>query len=105
MYLPSKQTEPLGGILTTWFVPTVCTVVTVWGGKSCCGHSQMFLVCVSQIFKSTLERRLILDFSEVMFAMKHFEQVSKPSLSAMIQSHLKFTAALSERNRISTWFS
>lgn len=37
----------------------------------------IFFACDPQIFESGFERRLTLDFSEVMFAMKQFEQVSE----------------------------
>lgn len=36
----------------------------------------MFFTYGPQVFESRFERRLILDFSEVMFVMKQFEQVS-----------------------------
>lgn len=41
-------------------------------------HLQTLLIsATTQVFESKFERRSVLDFSEVMFAMKQFEQVSK----------------------------
>ncbi|XP_023572579.1 small subunit processome component 20 homolog isoform X2 [Octodon degus] len=40
---------------------------------------------IEKIFESGLERRLIFDFSEVMFAMKQFEQLFLPSFLAYIE--------------------
>ncbi|KAM6154071.1 small subunit processome component 20 homolog [Erethizon dorsatum] len=40
---------------------------------------------IKKIFESRLERRLIFDFSEVMFAMKQFEQLFLPSFLAYIE--------------------
>uniref|UniRef100_A0A8C9QSH5 UTP20 small subunit processome component n=1 Tax=Spermophilus dauricus TaxID=99837 RepID=A0A8C9QSH5_SPEDA len=41
---------------------------------------------IEKIFESTLERRLILDFSEIMFAMKQFEQLFLPSFLLYIEN-------------------
>ncbi|KAL1774813.1 small subunit processome component 20-like [Sigmodon hispidus] len=41
---------------------------------------------IEKIFESKLERRLILDFSEVMFAMKQFEQLFLPSFLWYIEN-------------------
>ncbi|KAM6214358.1 small subunit processome component 20 homolog [Rhynchocyon petersi] len=41
---------------------------------------------IEKIFESRLERRLLLDFSEVMFAMKQFEQLFLPSFLSYIES-------------------
>jgi hypothetical protein len=46
-------------------------------GKYSLNFYFFFLTCGLQIFESTFERRIIFDFSEVMFAMEQFEQVSK----------------------------
>ncbi|XP_047404034.1 small subunit processome component 20 homolog isoform X1 [Sciurus carolinensis] len=41
---------------------------------------------IEKIFESKVERRLILDFSEVMFAMKQFEQLFLPSFLSYIEN-------------------
>ncbi|KAI5213125.1 small subunit processome component 20 homolog [Manis pentadactyla] len=41
---------------------------------------------IEKIFESRFERRLILDFSEVMFAMKQFEQLFLPSFLSYIEN-------------------
>uniref|UniRef100_A0A8D2CR22 UTP20 small subunit processome component n=1 Tax=Sciurus vulgaris TaxID=55149 RepID=A0A8D2CR22_SCIVU len=43
---------------------------------------------IEKIFESKMERRLILDFSEVMFAMKQFEQLFLPSFLSYIENCL-----------------
>lgn len=59
-------------------VPAALAVVTLGWGENRCVYLQILLIyAASQVFESKFERRLILDFSEVMFAMKQFEQVSK----------------------------
>lgn len=44
----------------------------------------LFFTCGLQTFESRFERRLILEFSEVMFVMKQFEQVSNSSFEFVL---------------------
>lgn len=66
--LPARKLEDLEGFGCFYFQEWESTLFV---------FTLLFFACGPQIFESRFERCLILGFSEVMFAMKQFEQVSE----------------------------
>uniref|UniRef100_H0V054 UTP20 small subunit processome component n=1 Tax=Cavia porcellus TaxID=10141 RepID=H0V054_CAVPO len=81
-----SQTVAVAGLSTTCRKMLLDVISALILGGNVSLPDTLVKETIERIFESALERRLILDFSEVMFCMKQFEQFFLPSFLAYMEN-------------------
>ncbi|XP_077628408.1 small subunit processome component 20 homolog isoform X2 [Crocuta crocuta] len=80
------QTIQIANLSTTCRETLLAVISALILGENVCLPETFIKETIQKIFESGFERRLILDFSEVMFVMKQFEQLFLPSFLLYIEN-------------------